>query len=159
MHHLFLPKAKGILLISMLFLAACTERADPEGTPDGTARKEALQQAGGTGRPEMAPPSREDVLLIQRLRNASDQEVKEYISEVVNMELPEDYVIPQDIIDAGHPKLAAEVIAARYPEISGQQGVGLVYVVRQHPLLYRQVVMESKAMRKVYKDHETVRQN
>ena len=107
--------------------------------------------------PEVDAPSREDVLLIKRMETATTEEVKQYISEVVQMELPPDFVVPQDIVDAGHPKLAAEVIADRYPEFSGREGMSLVEAVRANPVLYRQVVMESKAMRQVYKDHETVR--
>lgn len=136
------------LMAAAVMLSACGGDTD-------TKRKEALNNPDL----QVQPPSREDLLIVERMRRASDQEVKEYIGEVVNMELPADYVIPQDIIDAGHPKLAAQVIADRYPEISGQQGNGLVYAVRQHPLLYRQLVMESKAMRQVYKDHETVRRD
>ncbi|MCW5900682.1 MAG: hypothetical protein KIT10_15605 [Flavobacteriales bacterium] len=145
------PTRTHILLLTAVVAATTLLSACGGGTD--SKRKEALNNPDL----QVQAPSREDLLIVERMRKASDQEVKEYIGEVVNMELPEDYVIPQDIIDAGHPKLAAQVIADRYPEISGQQGNGLVYAVRQHPLLYRQLVMESKAMRQVYKDHETVR--
>lgn len=122
------------------------------------SREEQLRQVQALS-PEVPPPSREDVLLIKRMRTATTEEVKAYIGEIVRMELPEDYAIPQDIIDAGHPRLAADVIAERYPEFSGREGMSLLQAVREDPVRYREAVLESKAMRKVYQDHETIRSN
>ncbi len=141
--------------IGVLATTLLTSCGGNENGRDGS-RSEKLKEAEQRS-PNVDAPSREDVLLIKRMQTATTDEVKEYIGEVVKMELPDDYIIPQDIIDAGHPRLAADVIADRYPEFSGRDGMSLVQAVRADPVLYRQVVMESKAMRKVYKDHETMR--
>lgn len=143
-----------IACVTAAMLVACGGSASDQERSRTDRLKEAAERA-----PDVAAPSREDVLLIKRMQTATTDEVKEYIGEVVQMELPEDFIIPQDIIDAGHPRLAADVIADRYPEFNGRDGMSLVQAVRANPVLYRQVVMESKAMRKVYKDHETVRRD
>ncbi|MDX9752217.1 MAG: hypothetical protein RBT71_14145 [Flavobacteriales bacterium] len=139
--------AIGLGVMTTFFLSTgCAEGA--RSAQDGTALDT-----------DAATALRADALLIQRMRNATDQEVRAYIREVVALELPADYPIPASIIEAGDPKSAAADIAARYPEFNGRRDAALVDAVRENPVRYREVVLESRAMRQVYKDHESVRRN
>ena len=102
---------------------------------------------------EVAPPTREEVLLVQRMRNASVDEIKAYMRECLDEGLPEDYVIPQYVYDAGDPKTCSTWIGERYPEFYGLQGMNLVQAAGKHPVRYRELIRVSRAMRKVYADH------
>jgi hypothetical protein len=116
--------------------------------------------AGPTGdavadevQPPVAPPTREELLLIQRMRAASEEEIVAFMRAVLDEPLPEDYVIPQYVYEAGDPATCSAWIGERYPEFHGKQGSSLIDAVGREPVRYRELIRVSKAMRMVYAGH------
>lgn len=94
----------------------------------------------------------EDIALTERMRDASVPEIKAFIREVLDEPLPEGYEIPQYIIDAGDPDAATAAVGARFPEFFGKEGPEYIRSVAEHPVRYRQLIRESRALRKQYQD-------
>lgn len=88
--------------------------------------------------------------LTKRMRNAALPEIKEFVSGYIKEPLPDDYEIPQFIIDAGTPEEANRLIGERYPEFFGQRGDAYLHNIGKYPVRWKAMIDESKAYRKVY---------
>jgi predicted house-cleaning noncanonical NTP pyrophosphatase (MazG superfamily) len=91
-----------------------------------------------------------DEELTKRMRNAALPEIQEFVSAYIKEPLPDDYEIPQFIIDAGTPEEANRLIGERYPEFYGQRGNDYLHTIGKYPVRWKAMIDESKAYRKVY---------
>ncbi len=100
--------------------------------------------------------SKEEVLaeqaLRERLAKADIPEIKAFIREVLDEELPDDYVIPKDIVDAGTPEEATRLVGVHFPEFFGKEGSQFIAAIAADPIRYKEMIKESRAVRKQYHD-------
>ncbi len=105
---------------------------------------------GNTSSEGIAPPTREEILLIKRMENASMEEIKEFMRDEVDRELPGSYEVPQYIMDAGNAQAASAAIGERFPEFYMKGGRDLIESIGKHPVRYRKLIEETKALRRYY---------
>lgn len=129
----------GIATVMVIAAWACN-------TGDGTGS----DPSGNGTSAGIAPPTREEILLIKRMENASVEEIKEFMREEGKRELPASYVTPQYIVDAGNAQAASAAIGQRFPEFYMKGGLALIESVGKHPVRYRQILEETKALRRHY---------
>jgi len=91
-----------------------------------------------------------DEELTKKMRQAALPEIQEYVSAYIKEPLPEDYVIPQFIYDAGTPEEASRLIGERYPEFYGLRGNDYLHTIGKYPVRWKEMINESKAYRIVY---------
>lgn len=91
-----------------------------------------------------------DEELTKRMRSAALPEIQEFVSAYIKEPLPDDYEIPQFIIDAGTPEEANRIIGERYPEFYGLRGDAYLHTIGKYPVRWKAMIDESKAYRKVY---------
>jgi len=101
---------------------------------------------------EISELSESDQALIKKMKGASIPEIKAFIREVLDEELPENYEVPQHIIDAGDANEATRVVGERYPEFVNKEGAKFLASIAANPIRYKLIIRESQAIRKHYHD-------
>lgn len=92
-----------------------------------------------------------------RLQNASDTEVKSYMNQVAEADLPSNYVLPAYI--SGSPNLTAAVnnVNERYARFSRVKGDDHLQAVREDPIGYRSYIQAHKAMEKYFNYMDSIK--
>jgi hypothetical protein len=108
------------------------------------------QGGGASSEIKSAGNYESDEELTKRLRQMDLDQLKEFVKEYIAEPLPEDYVIPQFIYDAGTPEEASKQIGERYPEFFGKKGNDYLHTIGKYPVRWKALINESKAYRKVY---------
>jgi hypothetical protein len=97
-----------------------------------------------------APYTAEEQALIDRMKNADIPTIKAYVRSVLNEEVPAGFELPEVMKQAGDSDQAERVFAQRYPEFYGKQGPDYLRAVAASPVRYRQLILETRAVRQFY---------
>ena len=94
--------------------------------------------------------SPEDQALIDRLKDADVPTIKAFVQSVLHEDMPPDFELPEVMKTAGSAQAAELLFAERYPEFYGKQGPDYLRAAAAHPIRYRQLIRETRAVRKYY---------
>jgi hypothetical protein len=89
----------------------------------------------------------EQLELVESMKNADTPQIKAYITKTLEEPLDEGYELPDHIRNAKTVKEASDAIGARYPEFFGKEGSEYLQAVAAHPIKYRELIQETRAMR------------
>ncbi|MCB9169887.1 MAG: hypothetical protein H6594_05970 [Flavobacteriales bacterium] len=135
-----------VLTIVMILGVGCTAPNvagnDPEGTPS-TVDAIGTDSTGTLYTPE-------EQAIVDRLRDADVPTIKDYIRSVLHEDMPPDFELPAALKEAGSAQAAELVFARRYPEFYGKQGPDFIRAIAASPIRYRQLIRETRAVRKFY---------
>ncbi|HET6245282.1 MAG: hypothetical protein H0V01_15750 [Bacteroidetes bacterium] len=91
--------------------------------------------------------SKGDVKIEDRLAYTSDDEVKQFMKEVIASDLPADYKVPAYVKNAKSMQDASKAVGAYFPEFYGKYSNELLLAIRRNPARYKQMMFDSKAIR------------
>ncbi len=150
----WLPSRNAIHIYAILCCALFASCGGQDATAD---TRTASSKESGVVIPGYTPAEVERVLRIAR--EGTDTDIQNLMFEIQAKPLPPDYIVPEEILQAGSPSAAMDAVSKRYPEFKFQRGFSYVSGFREHPLQYVRMMNESMALRIVYKDHPDVARN
>ena len=143
-----------MIVFALMGLASCTNTT--KNTEPGTAAApDSAATAAKQNMPRLLPGdtvpyTAEEKALIERMRRADVDALKAFVQQVLDEEVPADYPLPEVLKTAGSPQAAELRFQERYPEFYGTQGVNYLRAVAQSPVRYRQMIHETRAVRRFY---------
>ena len=151
------PSASTLMIVfAIAGLASCTNTSKNAETGTATAAgQDSAAPAAAPNRPRLLPGdtipyTAEDKALIERMRRADVDALKAFVQQVLDEEVPADYPLPEVLKTAGSPQAAELRFQERYPEFYGTQGATYLRAVAQSPVRYRQMIHETRAVRRFY---------
>lgn len=149
--------SRATVLVLLAFAAfitstGCGSGSQGEGTGSGADTIAGANGTAATTQPGQRVYTPEEQAIIERMRNASTDEIKAYLHEVLQLQLPPDYVVPDYIRDAGTPEQALDTVNARYPNFEGKRGAELLQAIAADPIAHRDLILENRAVRMFYAD-------
>lgn len=85
--------------------------------------------------------------LVESMRNADTPQIKAYIRQTLEEPLDEGYELSEQVRNAKTVQEASEAIGVLYPEFFGKDGSEYLQAVAAHPIRYRELIQETRAMR------------
>lgn len=83
-----------------------------------------------------------DSAIVEKMEEASLDQVTEYVEWVHSEPLPANYVIPAHVANSRGVQRANAAVNHRYPEFAGKHNEELLTAVKENPLLYREYIQE-----------------
>jgi len=105
--------------------------------------------------PETHFLSMDETNMKENLKQAQTAEIKSFIKEVLAAPLPEDYQLPESVRTASSGEIASGIISSRYPEFFGLQGPEFLQSISGNPVRYMEMIREYKAVRALFTDQST----
>ena len=140
-----------VLLTGITVLNACQTGTQPGADQTGQPADSAAAVSGEPSRTVAGSAlTGTDQELVDRMRNASNEEVKVYLKEVLALPLPPDHVLPDDVKNAGSPQKASDALKAHYPQFQDKKGQALLDAIKADPIAHRQLILDSRAVRAMY---------
>lgn len=128
-----------LFLMSLIsgFTSSCASKS-PHKEPNTT------QTAPGTPKSSALPLGVE----VPNLVYADD--VRKYMQEVLAAPLPANYVLPEDVRNAGDYGLSVAKLNEHYPEFLYKEGDAMLKVVKENPVRFQEYMLEARANREFY---------
>lgn len=80
----------------------------------------------------------------------SDDDVKEYIHDIINTPPPSTYHLEQHYFEFSNYSDAVQSLSDKYPEFYGLSGQSLLDVIRRYPDKYKYLVFDTRILRDYY---------
>lgn len=83
-----------------------------------------------------------DSAIVEKMEEASLDQVAEYVEWVHAEPLPANYVIPAHVANSRGVQRANAAVHHRYPQFDGKHNEELLAAVKENPLLYQEYIQE-----------------
>jgi hypothetical protein len=77
-------------------------------------------------------------------------DVRKYMKEVLAAPLPANYVLPEDVRNAGDYGLSVSKVNDHFPEFLYKEGDQMLKAVKENPLRFQEYMLEARANREFY---------
>jgi len=157
------PRSRTVLL-TLLLVACGSSGTSKDPLPNDSLINGA---SASTGSAQNAPVltnqtaelTKEEALLIARMKSATIPEIKAFVRTTIDTPLPPDHVVPDYIQQAPTFQVASKEVGARFPEFYMKNGPEYLQAVAEHPVRFRELIEDTKGARLAFKDHPSVNVN
>lgn len=95
--------------------------------------------------------SEEERILQEKIQNATEQELNDFISEVLELAVPEGHELEQKYADYQEYSEASDALGKeKYPNFYGKQGESLKKEIKSDPIAFKKMIFDYRLLRKNY---------